>query len=288
MFFIERYLQIKDKFDKDYTFPKSDKFNNHEFNKCRWDDSSAKNICAILWSLTTGPKTVSEIVNNDGYSPENKRKKSRHDIYYRLLTGNQKSVPSLIEKEVVIEYDKITSSKPTQRFGLTLFGVFYCVALFSKSAYLKTLDNIAISYPNLLPLVFGKWDYLKKKIGSERRVLLGLANIKNSSLDSPLTNTRALYLVGHSTNNPYVDEVTLWFYGKISNIFSSRALASIIRGDKEIFEWYYQVLKNLTIVNKEEYYHIHYVKSTVEEKFARAKSMLRRHNAIQGLDDGFI
>lgn len=241
-------------------------------------------MCSILWALAShGPLTVTEIVQNDGYSQGKSQKKTRWDTYNRIIGGKQESVRTLMEKELVYEFDKIDTSKPTQRYSLTLFGAFYAISLFSGS--LNTLDKVAASHSHLLPLVFGKWDMIKKNTGFERGVLRRLANIRPSdnSTHDPLLNRRALSTGRNKVMGSYADELSLYFFSKLSSVFHPKVFSHFIKMDDDIFKWYSSCMDNLLLVNNLDKIHIKYVKSVLDGNIDTAKSLLKKHSAMQGI-----
>lgn len=100
-------------------------------------------------------------------------------------------------------------NKKQKKYELTLFGVFYAIKLFmdlemivagnyqgilkmdSKVRWydysgqvkfpVTIIDDLAKNYPHLLPMIFGKWDYLKKNPRIDVYQLFDLANIRRNS-----------------------------------------------------------------------------------------------------------
>lgn len=285
MLFIETYSKIKENLDSKYSFPISKEFQEKNFKKCRWIDTRAKHLSSILWILASyGPSSVTKIVENDGYSQSKSRKKNRWDIYNRIIGGNQKSVRTLKEKGLIYEYDKINTSKPTQRYSLTLFGAFYTISLFSGNS-LNILDKIAHSHKHLLPLVFGKWEMIKKKTGAKRRILLSLANTKtlqNSGYD-PLLNRRALSMRNFKSSGIYTDEISMYFFSRLSSVFPPRVFSNFIKLDTEVYKWYSLCIENLLFVNILDKTHIQYVKTSIEGEIEIAKKLLKKYSEMQGI-----
>ena len=287
MLFTEIYSKIKKELDSEYIFPKSKKFHVKEFQKCRWQDTRAKHLCSILWVLASyGPSTITEIVEKDGYSQSKPRKKTRWDTYNRKIDGNQKSVNTLTEKGLVYKFDEINTSKPTQRYSLTSFGAFYAMSLFSDRS-LVILDKIASSHDHLLPLVFGKWDIIKKNTGPERRILYTLANITSSDnvAYDPLLNRRAFSIREFKNYGIYTNEITMYFFSRLSNVFQPKKFSHVIKIDDEIYKWYSKCVNNLLLVNDLDKIHIQYVKSAMEGKIEIAKKLLKKHSEMQGINE---
>jgi len=81
-------------------------------------------------------------------------------------------------------------NKNVEQFSLTPFGVLYVIHLFTitqqekiPDSYcfdnygLKTIRNISREYKDLLPLIFGRFDFFEKTIGKNFEYTLGLINI---------------------------------------------------------------------------------------------------------------
>lgn len=127
-----------------------------------------------MWILASrGPCTITKIVENDGYSQTKNRKKTRWDIYNRIITGEQDSVINMIEKRLVYEFDKIITSKPTSRYSLSHMGAFYAIQLFPEKWL--TFDKIIASHKHLLPLIFDKWDATKEYSREKKSILYYLS-----------------------------------------------------------------------------------------------------------------
>lgn len=287
MLFSEEYRIIREDLDREYDIPDSDEFKKREFSEIRWKDSRSKNFLHIIKVLSErGSVTIGEMVDHDGLSDRKRLKKKRWDTYNRLINGDD-SIEGLIKKRLVMEDGVVLKSKYTKKYKLTIFGVFYALHLFSDSRHKSILTIVAKNYQNLLPYVFGKWDFLQKELGREIEILTDLAHRGSTDFVSslqPLANSRAISVKDSKAKQGiYADEITMWFFGKLSTIFPARKFRSIIDTDKEIAEWYSKVIKNLLQINKEEHYHIKYVNYTIKGKLQSANQMLEQHNFLQGI-----
>jgi len=287
LLFSEEYKIIREELDREYHIPDSTEFKKREFFEIRWKDSRNKNFLYIMKVLSEhGSVTIGEMTDFDGLSDRKRLKKKRWDTYNRLINGDD-AIEGLRKKRLVMEDGVVLKSKYTKKYKLSIFGVFYALHLFSDSRHKSIMTILAKNYQSLLPYIFGKWDFLQKELGREIEILTDLAHRGSSDFVTslqPLANSRAVSVKDwRSRQGVYADEITMWFFGKLSTIFPARKFRGIINTDKEIAIWYSKIIKNLLQINKEEYYHIKYVNYAIKEKFEHANQMLKQHNALQGI-----
>ncbi|MCE9653111.1 MAG: hypothetical protein K8Q89_08695 [Nitrosarchaeum sp.] len=126
----------------------------------------SQNILKILRMLALeGPLTTWEMAKikfpNDMYKIRNKEKE-----YRRLLVGRTdrgKHSEGVIDLNIVLIDSKSTKRNPGSMYRLSHFGILYCLDELNFTA--KEIDKLARNYETILPLIFGKWEFLKSMIG---------------------------------------------------------------------------------------------------------------------------
>ena len=72
-------------------------------------------------------------------------------------------------------------NKEVQLYSLSTFGILYCIHLFTEgdevNYKLTTIRNLAKTYPDVLPKIFGRFDIFKKILGNNFEYALGLKHI---------------------------------------------------------------------------------------------------------------
>ncbi|GKS67909.1 hypothetical protein YTPLAS73_14560 [Nitrosarchaeum sp.] len=195
--------------EEKYPTPNSIEFRQREFDRIRWTKPEYRNFFTIIKILAErGSSTINEILDSDGRSQQFKNRQSRYISYRRIIVGDAKTqVRGLIEKDVVVEGK--AGNKLEKRYELSLYGVFYAIKLFMDHDIIMSgnyknilkmdskvrwydyskqtefpatiMDVVAKNYSHLVPLVFGKWEYLKKNPRIDVYLLFGLANLHYNS-----------------------------------------------------------------------------------------------------------
>lgn len=237
--FFDQYKRFIDRIESQYPAPTSIEFRERKFDNIKWSKPEYRNFFTIIKILAErGPSTINEIVEADGLSQQFKPKNSRYITYRRIIVGDKKSnVTGLIEKEVVTPSK--AEDKLHKKYELSYNGILYAIKLFmdfeiissgnyknmlemdsnvrwydySKQKEFPTtiMDIIAKNYSHRLPLIFGKWEYLKNNPRVNVYYLYDLTRIRHDSKmlmnDSISTNTK--YSI---TFNTYDGDITLGFY----------------------------------------------------------------------------
>ena len=150
----------------------------YSIKNTRWRNKTDEHFYKIVYNLARyGAKTTQELSDilygsNDkyGYNKTNK-----------ILVGSKSnSMVGLIQKGVII---KIKTDKKMDGFKLSYFGLFFAILAFTKRDNLAEsnqsyaihrdlsvegdygrvfLDYVSQYYESELPLIFGKWEYLRK------------------------------------------------------------------------------------------------------------------------------
>lgn len=115
--------------------------------------------------------------------------REREKIYRRLLVGRKdkgKHSDGILNLGLAIKDGKSLKTGIADKYRLSLYGILYCIDVLDLSN--SEIDKIAKKYSKVLPKVFGKWDYLKTKIGER---VYGIKLLANGLLaDNPQIQVR--------------------------------------------------------------------------------------------------
>ena len=103
--------------------------------------------------------------------------REREKIYRRLLIGRKdkgKHSDGILNLGLAVKDGKSLRTGIADKYRLSLHGVLYCIDVLNLNN--KEIDKIAEKYSKVLPKVFGKWDYIKSKIGNKAYRIKLLAN----------------------------------------------------------------------------------------------------------------
>jgi len=253
-----------------------------------------------------GPCTARDIAEKDGLSNKGSRLKTRQDEYNRIINGVGEKIQGLIKKDLITEQDKVSTSKPTRRYKLTLFGIFYTIHLFETkmpiihqdkeleqsyndihgSDNLKSilLQKIVKNYDEYLPLIFGKWDYLRPTVRSLLNILISFAHYSEFPLSNALFNTRAITISGWNSKNVDSDEISMWFYASLANNLPPNVFRRLVVQEKEIKKWYENLIPSLLKANREERLRIKFINFVLIGNNEKAEKVLSSINKLQGVD----
>jgi len=191
--------------------------------------------------------------------------RTKEKDYRRLLGGRMsrgKHTLGLLEIGLVVKDGKRYTKAPADQYRLSLHGILYCLDVLGLTD--KEIDVLASKYSNVLPQVFGKWDYLKSNIGNEVYRLRSLAaglfmdNIQIAKITTfPVYELMTYLNIKYQNSFEQINEedlanqISYWFYTNLlvpSKLKSSGKPSSleikqwkkIINGDSELKKWYYQ------------------------------------------------
>ena len=237
--FFAPYSKFIDRIEEQYPTLISNEFRERKFDRVKWSKPEHRNFFTIIKVLAErGTSTINEIVEADGLSQQFKHKYSRYITYRRVILGDKKlHVTGLIEKGAVVASK--AEDKLHKKYELSHNGIFYAIKLFmdleivnsgnynrmlkmdlkvgwydySKQIEFPTtiIDILAKNYSHLMPLVFGKWDYLKKNPRVNVYHLYDLSTVKDGSkiLLNDLTSTNCKYSIAFTT---FDGDIALGFY----------------------------------------------------------------------------
>ena len=194
-------------------------------------------------------------------------------------------------------------NKHPKKYKLTLFGIFYAIHIFSDLSprYGKTIPcneyvskdqksilyQIAETYKNEIPLIFGKWDFLKRNMKSCVEILIDFAHSASPVSKNdvwPPFNARPVSMNGwNSKQGVDADEITLWFYYKLHSIFGIDIWQKVFAKEKEILDLYSKYVKFLSRAQKEQQKTLQLHKFIYEGKKNEAKKTLKWFESLYGI-----
>lgn len=234
-----------------YSFRKKQGTKHHE------NVQKTLEVLALNGTLTTWGMAKVQLRDSEGI--RTKEKENRRLLVGRMARG--KHTIGLLESGLVVKDGKSYAKAPADQYRLSLHGILYSLDVLALSD--KQIDIMAEKYSNILPMVFGKWDYLKSNIGNEVYRLKNLAaglfmdNIQISKISNfPVYELMTYLNVKYQNNFEQIDEedlanqISIWFYTNLlvparfrsSSKHSSLEIKQwkkIIQGDKNLKKWYY-------------------------------------------------
>jgi hypothetical protein len=221
-----------------------------------------QNVQRILKILALeGPMTTWDMAKirfpNDIIKLRTKEKEYRRILVGRTDRGRHSE--GILDLNLVVVDSKSTKRNPGNMYRLSLFGILYCLDTLDLKKH--EIDVLAKKYEVVLPLIFGKWDFLKSHIGENvyNLSLLGKGmmfdNLNVIKVLDPkfyglisYFNTKSNQL-SHSFNEQKIGElISLWFYvtllylpnlmKKIKNKDHDAYLKKVLKHDPELQIWF--------------------------------------------------
>lgn len=210
-------------------------------------------ILALHGSLTTWG--MAKIALNDDIT--NIRTKEKE--YRRLLKGRKdrgKHSPGVLDVGLVVTDGKNYNRGPADVYRLSVHGILYCLDVLELTN--KEIDKMAHHYSNVLPMMFGKWEYLKSIVSNDVYRLKTLAggmfldNIQVTKLSKfPVFELLTYLSIKYQEffesieEKKLADQLSYWFYthlflpsGSKQAGLDNTKLKKIFE-DKQIKDWYY-------------------------------------------------
>lgn len=179
-------------------------------------------------------------------------------IYRRLLIGRidrDRYSDGLMQTGMVVK-DKTDYTKPYARYRLSLYGILYYLDVFDPSN--KDIDNMTANYDKVLPMIFGKWKFLKSHLGTDVYNLRILAKgllldnqMATDDDDNPLyelmmfVNTKYKNNFESITEEHLAEQISFWFYTFLLYPRKQKheknrqeLLKMLLDGDAELRAWY--------------------------------------------------
>ena len=103
--------------------------------------------------------------------------REREKIYRRLLVGRKdkgKHSHGILDLGLATKDGKSLKTGIADKYRLSLYGILYCIDVMDFSN--NEIDKVAQKYSDALPKVFGRWDYIKSKVGNKAYGIKMLAN----------------------------------------------------------------------------------------------------------------
>jgi len=311
--FFAPYSKFIDRIEEQYPAPISKEFRERRFDMVKWSKAEHRNFFTIIKVLAErGTSTINEIVEADGLSQQFKHKCSRYITYRRVILGDKKlHVTGLVEKGAVVASK--AEDKLHKKYELSYYGIFYAIKLFmdleiayggnymnilkmdpkvrwydySKQIEFPTtiIDILAKNYSHVMPLVFGKWDYLKKNPRVNVYLLYDLSTVKDGSkiLLNDLTSTNCKYSIAFTTPD---GDIALGFYTRqIENAYYPIEYFLKAIDDIEIKDFIDKIFYSYERMHRENFYksQAHYFLYKGQKEKA-LKSLIKAVDANDQLD----
>lgn len=249
---------------KMYTRPMAQRlYGSYSFRK-KAGPKHHENIQKLMEMLALNGKLTTWAMAKTRFS-DTKNIRTQEKDFRRLLVGRMtrgKHLPGLLEIGLVVKDGKSILKAPADQYRLSLHGVLYCIDILDMTN--KEIDVMAQKYANVLPMIFGKWEYLKSIIGDQvyrLKILAGglfmdniqIANITKFPVYELMTYVNIKYQNNFEQINEedLADQISYWFFttllvpSRLNNSKKNSALEinqwkKVIGGDKEIHKWYYK------------------------------------------------
>ena len=187
--------------------------------------------------------------------------REREKIYRRLIVGRKdrgKHSYGVFDLGLVVKDGKSFKTGMADKYRLSLYGVLYCIDVLNLDKH--EIDNLAEKYLNVLPKVFGKWEYVKSKIGDR---VYGIKLLANGLLaDNPqiqvlqgipfyelMSYVHIKYQRNfeHITEDKLAEQISYWFYINLlyrpiqkdsATTTGIHGLDNILEDDAELKKWF--------------------------------------------------
>ena len=248
---------------KFYMLPTSQKMYGNSQSKIKHHQNVQQllYVLAMLGASTTWEMTKKKFPN------DNAKVREKEKEYRRLLVGRTdrgKHSSGVLEFGLVVKDGKVFRHPVSDKYRLSLHGILFCLNTLNLNK--DEIDIVAQNYSKVLPKVFGKWGYLKSKIGDDVYKLSILA--KGLLLDNPLivkTLDNPFYELMSYIHIKYrryfesisekslADQISFWFYTYFlydsgnkkskKTVVGVKRLQQILNDDAELKKWYLNFVK---------------------------------------------
>lgn len=219
-------------------------------------------ILALHGTLTTW--AMAKTNQEDTAGIRTKEKEYRRLLVGRLARG--KHTMGLLGAGLVVKDGKSHIKGPADQYRLSLHGILYCLDVLDLTD--KQIDKMASKYAHVLPLVFGKWDYLKNIINNDvyrLKILAGglfMDNIQIANITKfPVYELMTYLNIKYQNNFEQISEedlanqISYWFFttllvpSKLGNkkrtALEVKQWKQVINGDQELHQWYYKFVEDI-------------------------------------------
>lgn len=188
--------------------------------------------------------------------------RTKEKEYRRLLKGRKdrgRHSTGVLDIGLVIRDRKRINRGPADVYRLSLHGILYCLDVLELTN--KEIDKMAKQYSDVLPLVFGKWDYLKSMMEENvyRLKTLGSGILSDNIQITKISKFPVFELLSyvsikyqenfeHIEEKDLADQISYWFYThlllsknpKENNTMQFRTWKNMLGGDPIVKKWYYE------------------------------------------------
>ncbi|MCA9826812.1 MAG: hypothetical protein KC444_00165 [Nitrosopumilus sp.] len=226
-----------------------------------------QNIHKILKMLALkGPLTTWDMAKIR-FATDSEKIRSKEKEYRRLLVGRTdrgRHSDGIIDLNIVLVDSKSTKRNHGNVYRLSLFGILYCLDQMNFSE--KEVDMMAKNYKIILPLVFGKWEFLKSVLGKDvyNISLLGkgllfddlnIISIKKDEFYELISffGIKANTLTGSLNERKIAEIISLWFYVTLlyfPNLMTDKKsekgqkiLYKVLKKDRDLHKWFSDFIK---------------------------------------------
>ena len=240
----------------------------------------AENILYLLEILLRhGVCTTWQIAKNN--SKDNMEKlRTKEKEYRRLIIGrNDKKRHNigLLELGLVVQDGFNFNRAPAAQYRLSLHGILCCIDILDLDD--AEIDKIASNYSDILPKIFGKWEFLRSIIGKDIYKIQILAKgiildslIPLQESDFVLSEIMSFVHIKYKHKLESIDEtdlaeqISFWFYTNLlyhpkknkqrkldqKELFHTK-LAKVLSKDTNLKKWYNSFLIEIKNYHKTQY-----------------------------------
>lgn len=187
--------------------------------------------------------------------------REREKIYRRLIVGRKdkgKHSDGILNLGLVVKDGKSFKTGTADKYRLSLYGVLYCMDVLNLDK--NEIDTVAEKYADVLPKVFGKWEYVKTKIGDKVYGIRLLANgllADNPQIQVPhgipfyelMSYVHIKYQrdFEHIAEEKLAEQISYWFYINLlyrpiqkddAMITGIHGLDDVLNDDADLRKWF--------------------------------------------------
>ncbi len=245
------------------------------YGNIHYKSKHQENVQKILRILALeGPLTTWDMAKIK-FATDSSKIRVREKEFRRLLVGRTdrgRHSQGIIDLNLVLVDSMSTKRNPGNKYRLSIFGILYCLDALNFNE--QEIDVVAKKYDLVLPLIFGKWKFLKSKIGSNvyNLSLLGKGLLFDNPNIIKIINPKFYELISYfniksNNDSQFLNEeklgnaVSLWFYitllyfpflnEKQKSRNQDKYLKSILKNDPELLSWFSKFLEEAQTYYKE-------------------------------------
>jgi len=248
---------------KYYMRPTAQKIYGHSSNPKIKHHENVQKVLQIL--ALNGTCTTWEMAKIH-FPNDNDKVRTKEKEFRRLLVGRTdrgKHSSGMLELGLVVKDGKVYRHPISDKYRLSLHGILYCLDVLHLNK--NDIDKISENYADVLPKVFGQWDYLKNATGEQVYKIQILA--RGLLLDNPeivKNKTNPMYELMSFIHTKFrrnfesisekdlADQISLWFYtyllyeiesknkGKVTSV---KKLQKVLNQDDKLSKWYLKFVK---------------------------------------------